>query len=1396
MTGLVAWLASHLLWVLGVSLVTMVAVVVWVVRGLERSASSRGAEAAGAPGPIVVEPADAPESESGGAAEAVSEAFRHGLDELGRRLPDARGRYRVPWHLLIGPPRTGKTALARALEAPSGMRGEPAPSEGTPLRWFFHDEGVVLDVAGRLVWTQDGGHDARGWNRLLSLIARARPERPLDGIVVTLPAEWLGGSEPGDERSLHELGAALHARIGEIQKQLGMALPVYVVITRCDALEGFAPFAAGLPERLRRSILGWSSPHALPAGYSDQWLTDAFDAIEQQLVGLTTELLARPEGVQEPDAVFGLPHQIGRMRAAARIVIDELVRESAYVEGPVLRGIYLTGDTVASSGKMHLPGRRPRFVRDLFEAKIFPERGLGRAVSRGLIDRNRTIRLAQAAILALAFIGGPMMFWAHGRLDERSRPLVTLLDDLRSDLGRMQGRFGEPASSGAREFEGYSSDEVVALDLLRDMAWLDARVLRSIWIPSSWFSPVNGQIKGALEWGFGEVILPTLRTGVVTWADTIGSLDWARDQGGRLDRTTSSGEPSSMVAPTSLAGFGENATPERAVFEEYLRELSAYGGALNRFNLVAQRDQADIGAFVDLVSWYFEEELPEGFRENDTFYRSGLARARERPIDPAERLAFDELALDVTRGLARDVYVELSRSMGRLSTQLQGWSVDVPADLAEARARLRALQNDLYRVESLVLGSNSYWFDPSSPPSDDLLALVDSIPISPFFPEDRRDRGSTRFARNFGPAFMAARAEGIGLVQAVLPSAVSESGGGVLRAEATDGEVELSLAPWLVDLRIGLNELLEADFMRPVVEAPVEMRPAGMSRPGWNATALDGVITDLRESQLFLSQGLDRFPVRLQSAIRETVNVASAARVREGMGRAMVFEVATEAAGVQGLEAELGARISSFDAAARRLVQILEIYGARGEVDGEQAIAAVVTLEVADLLALADELLEEAQIYRLSGAGLARWSGQGSPAALDAFGVTNAEQLDEYLGRQAQFVQRVVTRYAAPLLGYLELAPVRTFIDQGGVEIGTEGVARIRRWQRVVETLDQHANQIPGNTMGALETFIRTTMVEATGPARCPGDRSAGSTDDFFSTRRAALARALSTRCVELARESVATGYDDLRLYFDRNLAGRFPFVSQTRAARAADAEFGAVRDLLRRLGRLEDDAGGAAASVLRGMPGGEDASRFVSRLQALRPVLSALAPDSSVPSPPGVEWQIDFRSRRGDELGGDQIIEWTLQVGDSVARYGDPDESRVGSWEPGRPVSFTLRWAEGSGVRPLNAPIVGLEQPEVIDGIARWRYEGPWSLLRFVAQHWPEASAGLERRETADAIDLRFQVVTGSLAPVDDFGTLESDRVTQVWSRLRFIERESRRPLVLQAFPVAAPSLGTAYAP
>src|SRR5690606_1104847 len=115
----------------------------------------------------------------------------------------------------------------------------------------------------------------------------------------------------------------------------------------------------------------------------------------------------------------------------------ELCRESAYQESFFFRGLYFTGDGTADPAEQLLdaeyrepetsytateenalqPGalpplpamlalsREPYFLRDLFERKIFGERGLARSVSRSRLSRNRTILALQIATIAVLLIG-------------------------------------------------------------------------------------------------------------------------------------------------------------------------------------------------------------------------------------------------------------------------------------------------------------------------------------------------------------------------------------------------------------------------------------------------------------------------------------------------------------------------------------------------------------------------------------------------------------------------------------------------------------------------------------------------------------------------------------------------------------------------------------------------------------------------------------------------------------------------------------------------------------------------------------------------------------------------------------------------------------------------------
>ena len=68
------------------------------------------------------------------------------------------------------------------------------------------------------------------------LAGRARPRRPINGVLLTVSVQDLLALPP-DQRK--EQAARLRGRMQELQQRLGVKVPVYVLVTKCDLLAGF-----------------------------------------------------------------------------------------------------------------------------------------------------------------------------------------------------------------------------------------------------------------------------------------------------------------------------------------------------------------------------------------------------------------------------------------------------------------------------------------------------------------------------------------------------------------------------------------------------------------------------------------------------------------------------------------------------------------------------------------------------------------------------------------------------------------------------------------------------------------------------------------------------------------------------------------------------------------------------------------------------------------------------------------------------------------------------------------------------------------------------------------------------------------------------------------------------
>jgi type VI secretion system protein ImpL len=120
-------------------------------------------------------------------------AFSGAIEAVRKRVPGRDFRYRLPWFLLLGRPSAGKTTLLSESGLASALEEQIEIQRTTGISWNFFSDGVVIDVGG---WCFGSSPDAvSAWRRLLALFVNHRPEKPLDGVVVALPASDFVGSD-------------------------------------------------------------------------------------------------------------------------------------------------------------------------------------------------------------------------------------------------------------------------------------------------------------------------------------------------------------------------------------------------------------------------------------------------------------------------------------------------------------------------------------------------------------------------------------------------------------------------------------------------------------------------------------------------------------------------------------------------------------------------------------------------------------------------------------------------------------------------------------------------------------------------------------------------------------------------------------------------------------------------------------------------------------------------------------------------------------------------------------------------------------------------------------------------------------------------------------------------
>ncbi|MEJ2063262.1 MAG: type VI secretion system membrane subunit TssM, partial [Reinekea sp.] len=323
---------------------------------------------------------------------------------LGRKFRGRGALYALPWYMIIGPSAAGKSTFY----ARSGLNFPFKDDEryhfsgigGTKnCDWWFSDQAVLIDTAGRYSAEEDGPE----WLHFLRLLKRNRPRVPVNGVILALPMDELLMS---DKDSLQSHANNTRNRLQEIMSELGLMVPVYIVLTKCDMVRGFDAFFEDLSES--ESTQPWG---VYVLDQTEDRKADVVGIFRERINTLTDRLLEQrtqkmllTKSVLKRADIYQYPTQFTASADRLLEFIELLFKDSPYHEKPWLAGVYFTssvpeGKVIENRGGLvktmfskvisntHRANTNGRsyFVSELFTQVVFP---LKEAV-RGSRSRQR-----------------------------------------------------------------------------------------------------------------------------------------------------------------------------------------------------------------------------------------------------------------------------------------------------------------------------------------------------------------------------------------------------------------------------------------------------------------------------------------------------------------------------------------------------------------------------------------------------------------------------------------------------------------------------------------------------------------------------------------------------------------------------------------------------------------------------------------------------------------------------------------------------------------------------------------------------------------------------------------------------------------------------------------------
>ena len=360
--------------------------------------------------------------------------------------------YSLPWYLVAGTPRAGKSSLVLGSNLnfqtlPSQRQSEQKFVRSTQsIDWRVTSDAVFVDTAGRYQTEGDETLDAGEWAGLIETIKKHRKSRPVDGFLLVANAEKILHA---DDQEIEQMAKVLRTRLDDAMARTKTRFPVYLIFTNADSIEGFSDsFSTSKGEGKN---LVWGATIPIEKNDNAQTLFDGeYELLHDSLMKRRLMRLSAPFPPARQLRIFNFPLHFGSARRKIGGFVATLFRPNPFSENPFLRGFYFTAVPTTRppmpQGGQTLPPNQPQtvgqsfFTEKLFRDVVLRDKDLVRTLQE---QRQRPpifgwILTALGALLtaALLITAGVSLYSNKQMLDDASAKGESVLTIVKSDAGK------------------------------------------------------------------------------------------------------------------------------------------------------------------------------------------------------------------------------------------------------------------------------------------------------------------------------------------------------------------------------------------------------------------------------------------------------------------------------------------------------------------------------------------------------------------------------------------------------------------------------------------------------------------------------------------------------------------------------------------------------------------------------------------------------------------------------------------------------------------------------------------------------------------------------------------------------------------------------------------------